>query len=368
VTQPQSEAKALKVPAVVVPTAGDDPIVETIEVAPPGPGEVRVKILASGVCHTDLHAQRGHFGRDFPYLLGHEATGEVESVGEGVTRLAEGDHVMLNWRAPCGHCDFCLAGRLSYCARPVVAGERLHRSNGDALGRVLGLGTFATHTVVADGQCVPVAADLAPEATCLIGCGVVTGIGAAMFSARIQPGETVAVFGCGAVGLSVIQGAKLSRASRIIAVDKVAQKLDWAEELGATDAIDATETDPVEAIKALCHGVDHAFEAVGIPETLDQAVRSCALAGTCTLIGVPHPKAEVSLSMSKLFYKRLTLRSTFYGDCLPARDFPLLAHWYRKGDLDLDAFVTERISLEKVPEAFAKMEKGETIRSVILFD
>lgn len=326
-----------------------------------------MKVLASGVCHTDLHAQRGHFGRDFPYLLGHEATGEIEALGEGVDGLAVGDHVMLNWRAPCGRCDFCRAGRLSYCKRPLVAGDRLRRENGDALGRVLGLGTFATHTVVAAGQCVPVASDLSPAATCLIGCGVVTGVGAAMFAAKVGAGQSVAVFGCGAVGLSVVQGAKLSRASRIVAVDKVARKLEWARQLGATDVVDASAGDPVAAIKALCGGVDHAFEAVGLPETLAQAVASCALAGSCTLIGVPHPKAEVTLPMAKVFYKRLTVRATFYGDCLPARDFPLLAEWYRRRELDLDAFVTERIRLEDVPAAFDKMEHGETIRSVITF-
>lgn len=360
-------AETLKVPAIVVPSPGDAPRVETIAVAPPSEGEVRVRVLASGVCHTDLHAQRGHFGRDFPYLLGHEATGEIEALGEGVERLSVGDRVMLNWRAPCGRCAFCREGRLSHCKRPLVAGERLRRENGDALGRVLGLGTFATHTVVSAGQCVPVASDLSAEATCLIGCGVVTGVGAAMFAAKVGAGQTVAVYGCGAVGLSVVQGAKLSRASRIIAVDKVARKLEWARQLGATDVVDASAGDPVAAIKELCGGVDHAFEAVGIPETLAQAVGSCALAGSCTLIGVPHPKAEVTLPMATLFYKRLTVRSTFYGDCVPARDFPLLAEWYRRRELDLDAFVTERIRLEDVPEAFAKMERGETIRSVITF-
>lgn len=360
-------AETLSVPAVVVPSPGHEPVVETIEVAPPSAAEVRVRVLASGVCHTDLHAQRGHFGREFPYLLGHEATAEIEAVGEGVDGLEVGDRVMLNWRAPCGRCGFCRSGRPSYCAKPLVAGERLRRSNGEALGRVLGLGTFASHTVVAAGQCVPVSSELSAAATCLIGCGVVTGVGAAMFAAKVGAGQTVAVFGCGAVGLSVVQGAKLSRASRIVAVDKVARKLQWAEQLGATDTVDASATDPVAAIKALCGGVDHAFEAVGIPETLEQAVASCALAGSCTLIGVPHPKAEVTLPMAKLFYKRLTVRSTFYGDCLPARDFPILADWYRRGELDLDALVTERIRLEDVPAAFEKMDRGETIRSVITF-
>ncbi|MEZ4442169.1 MAG: Zn-dependent alcohol dehydrogenase [Polyangiaceae bacterium] len=363
----ETAPQTMKARAVIVPRAGEAPRVETIEVAPPGVGEVRVKILASGVCHTDLHAQRGHFGRSFPYLLGHEGAGVVEAVGDGVTDLGVGEHVMLNWRAPCHRCRFCRAGRPTHCERPRVAADaRLKREDGASLGRVLGLGTFTTHTVVAAGQCIPVSPALSPLATCLIGCGVITGVGAAIFAAQVKAGEKVAVFGCGAVGLSVVMGAKLARAKQIIAVDRVAKKLEWARELGATDVVDASAGDAVAAVEALSEGgVDHAFEAVGIPETLAQAAQSCALAGSCTMIGVPQPKTEVALSMPHLFYKRLTLRSTFYGDCLPARDFPLLADWYASGELPLDRFVSERIGLEEVGEAFAKMERGETIRSVI---
>jgi S-(hydroxymethyl)mycothiol dehydrogenase len=341
--------------------------VESISLADPGPGEVLVRVLATGVCHTDLHAQQGHFGRQFPYLLGHEATGVVEQLGAGVDEPTVGTTVMLNWRAPCGRCRFCLAGRPTHCKRPLTAGERMHTSDGVALGRVLGLGTFASHTVVAATQCIPVDAALSPSATCLIGCGVVTGVGAALFSAKVAAGETVAVIGCGAVGLSVVQGARLARAAQIIAVDRVAAKLEHAKHFGASDVVNASEGDAVEAVKKLsAGGVDHAFEAVGLPDTLAQCLACCALAGSVTVIGVPHPKAEVTLPLAKLFYGRHTIRTTFYGDCLPSRDFPQLADWYRRGDLDLDALVTARIGLYDVEDAFRALERGEALRSVIV--
>jgi S-(hydroxymethyl)mycothiol dehydrogenase len=361
------ESKRAK--AVVVRAPGARAEVETIIIEPPGPGEVLVRMLASGVCHTDLHAQQGHFGKQFPYLLGHEATAMVEAVGDGVSSPAIGDTVMLNWRAPCGACAFCKAGRPSHCRRPLTAGERLHTNDGQALGRVLGLGTFCTHTVVAAGQCIIADPSLAPEATCLIGCGVVTGVGAALFSAKVGAGQTVAVYGCGAVGISVVQGARLARASRIVAIDRVASKLELARGFGATDTIDASTTDPVARVRELIRGgVDHAFEAVGLPETLEQALASCGLAGSCTLIGVPRPDAQITVPLAKFFYGRHTLRSTFYGDCLPSRDFPLLEQWYRSGALDLDGLVSARIGIDDVESAFEAMQRGETLRSVIIFD
>ena len=347
--------------------AGEPVRIETIEVQSPAAGEVLVRIQASGVCRTDLHAQRGHFGRQFPYLLGHEAVGVVERVGEGVTRPAVGDRVMLSWRAPCGHCGFCDAGKSNFCKRPLVAGKRMHTQDGKVLGRVLGLGTFCSHTVVHAAQAIVIDAALPATAMCLVGCGVVTGVGAVLFSAKVEAGARVAVFGCGAVGISVVQGARLARAGRIIAVDRVPQKLAWAKEFGATDVIDARDGDVVKAIKQLCGGVDHAFEAIGLPETLEQALECCALAGRCTLIGVPQPGAKMTVDMAKLFYARRTLSTTFYGDCLPARDFPLLAQWYARGDLMLDEMVTQRIALEQLPEAFEAMERGETLRSVIVW-
>jgi S-(hydroxymethyl)mycothiol dehydrogenase len=255
------------------------------------------------------------------------------------------------------------------CATPAIAAPRLRTREGMELGRVLGVGTLASHTVVAAAQAIPIPADLRAEATCLIGCSVATGVGAALFAAELgrTPGATVAVFGCGAVGISVILGARLAHAARIIAVDVQPQKLEWARQLGATDAVDATKGDPAKQIKALTggHGVEFAFEAVGIPDTLVQAVSACELGGTAVQIGVPVPGSTVTLSLVKLFYGRVTVKPTFGGDCLPARDFPRLVDWYRTGALPLDALVSETLALDGVEQAFHAMERGETLRSVV---
>lgn len=242
----------------------------------------------------------------------------------------------------------------------------MRTSDGKTLGRVLGLGTFCSHTVVHAGQCSPVDAKLRPEATCLIGCGVATGFGAVMRTAQVPAGATVAVFGCGAVGMSVLLGARAAHASRIIAVDLVPAKLERARFLGATDSVDAREGDAAKKIRALTGGgVGYSFEAVGLPETVQQALWSTEPGGTCTLIGVPHPKAELTLPLARFFFNRITVRSSHYGDALPSRDFPLYADLYRRGILPLDDLVSEVITLDEVPAAFAKMERGETLRSVI---
>lgn len=357
----------IRAKGVVVRAPGSPAILEELFIEPPGPGEVLVKVLATGVCHSDLHTKQGNFGAEFPYLLGHEATGVIEAVGEGVSNSRIGETVTLCWRAPCGKCRFCMAGQAPFCATPLVAEPRMHTKEGAKLGRVLSLGTFATHTVVAAEQAIPTDSKMAPEISCLIGCAVATGVGAALYAADVKPGSTVAVFGCGAVGLSVIQGARMAHASRIIAVDRVAEKLAYAKRFGATDFIDANEGGVAKRIKHLTKtGVAFAFEAVGLPETLSEAMASCDLGGTCVLIGVPAPKAELATSMSRLFYSRLTLRSTFYGDILPARDFPLFADLHRSGSLDLDGLVTARIGLEEVEDAFAAMERGEGLRAVAL--
>jgi S-(hydroxymethyl)mycothiol dehydrogenase len=357
----------IRAKGVVVREANGPAVVEELELDPPGPGEVLIRIVASGVCHSDLHTKHGAFGRSFPYLLGHEATGVVEARGAGVDRLQVGQTVMLNWRAPCGQCAKCRSGLLEYCIRPATAGARMRTKDGAVLQGVLGLGTFATHTVVAAAQAIPVASDLAPEATCLIGCAVATGVGAALFAAQVRMGSSVAVFGCGAVGINVIQGARLAHARRIIGVDLVPEKLHWATRFGATDVVDGSQGDAAAQIRELTDGgVDYAFEAVGAASALEQSLRSCALAGECTMIGVPHPTAELTLSMASFFYRRTRLRSTFYGDCIPARDFPLLVDWYRQGKLYLDDLVTERIGLDQVEEAFAAMQHGKGLRSVIV--
>lgn len=352
---------------VVVRAPGASARVVELLIEPPGPGEVLVRILATGICHSDLHARNGNFGTEFPYLLGHEATGVIEAVGTGVSTSRIGETVTLCWRAPCGTCRFCRDGRASHCAAPLTAEPRMRTADGVILGRVLGLGTFATHTVVASGQAIPMDSALRPEATCLLGCAVTTGVGAALYAAEVRRGSTVAVFGCGAVGLSVIQGARLAHARRIIAVDPVLSKREHAAHFGATDVLDPSEGDVAKRIKRLTGtGVDYAFEAVGLPETLTHAMASCDLGGTCVFIGVPHPKAEITTSLARMFYSRITLKMTFYGDILPSRDLGLFAELYRSGKLDLDALVTSRVSLDDVEAAFEAMERGEALRAVIV--
>jgi S-(hydroxymethyl)mycothiol dehydrogenase len=357
--------QSLTAQAVVVRSAGAPATVEEIVVDPPGPGEVLVRVVASGVCHTDLHAKLGEFGREFPYLLGHEATGIVTELGPGVERPAIGTTVVLAWRAPCGACRFCVTGRPVRCARPAVAAPRMRTRDGQTLGRVLGVGTFTTHTVVAAAQAIPIAADLAPAATCLIGCCVATGVGAALFAVHVPPGAQVAVIGCGAVGASVIQGARLARAARIFAVDKSPTRLEAARRFGATDTLVAG----AEVVKTIRErsggGVAYAFEAVGLPETLAQALAVTELGGTAVFIGVPSGSAVFSYPMAKLFYGRSSIVTTFGGDALPARDFPLIADFYRAGTLDLDGLVTQHIGLHDVEEAFAAMARGEGLRQVI---
>jgi S-(hydroxymethyl)mycothiol dehydrogenase len=355
---------------VVSRRAGEPARVEDILIDPPGPGEVLVRIQASGVCHTDLHYKLGKIGDEFPYLLGHEGAGIVEQAGEGVTAVSEGDYVVLAWRAPCGRCRFCAAGRPHLCAASLNAEPRMRaKADGLVLSPSLGIGTFCTHTVVSAKQAILIPPECPPEQACLIGCGVMTGIGAALYTAGVTPGSSVAVFGCGGVGCSVIQGARLARAGRIIAVDIAENKLEWAREFGATDTVNAKEGDPVERIKEMTggNGVNFVFEAVGTPETLLQSLWSRDLAGTAVLIGVPDPHMVMELPIQRFFGLGGTLRVSWYGDCLPSRDFPLLANWYRSGELDLDRMVTRTIGLEDTEAAFEAMERGETLRSVIRF-
>ncbi len=350
--------------------AGQPTEVEEIVLEEPGPGEVLVRIQASGVCHTDLHYKLGKIGSNFPYLLGHEGSGIVEKVGEGVATPAVGDYVVLAWRAPCGQCRFCSVGQPNLCAASLNAQPGMYtKKDSQKLSPAIGIGTFCTHTVVSAKQAVPVPKECPPEQACLLGCGVMTGVGAALYTGGVRRGSSVAVFGCGGVGCSVIMGAKLANANKIIGVDIAENKLTWAKEFGATDVVDASKTDPVEAIKEMTHGngVDYSFEAVGTPETLLQALWSRDLAGACTLIGVPDPKMKMDLPMLKLFGLGGSLRVSWYGDCLPSRDFPMLAEWYTQGKLDLDRVVTRVISLEETEAAFEAMEKGETLRSVIRF-
>lgn len=349
----------------------DAPVsIEEFTLDDPGAHDVVVKILASGVCHTDLGIKTGTYGTDgFPFLLGHEGAGVVQEVGSAVSRVQVGDHVMLNWRAPCGECRFCLRGEHNYCASSLNAQGKMRGKDGEVLNGALGIGTFCTHTLVHEAQCVQYDESLPPEPMSLIGCGVMTGVGAALYSAGVREGSSVAVFGCGGVGDSVIQGARIAGATTIIAVDIDPQKLEWAKDFGATHTVNANDGDPVEQVKAITgHGVNYSFEAVGTPEVLKQALFSRDLAGHCVLIGVPGPGPRLEMELQQLFDLGGSLTVCWYGNCIPARDFPILADWYAQGKLDLDGLVSRKISLEETEAAFDAMKAGETLRSVIVFD
>ena len=346
-------------------------VVEEFRIDPPGPNEVLVRILASGVCHTDLSAKNGLFGTEpFPWLLGHEGSGIIERTGEGVTNVREGDFVILAWRAPCGECRFCRAGDLAFCANSLNAKPRMHTHDGIQLTPVLGIGTFCTHTVVHSHQCIAVSDTLPPAQMSLIGCGVMTGIGAALYAGGVRPGESVAVIGCGGVGDSAIMGAKIAGATTIVAVDIDERKLAWARDFGATHTVNPNDGDAVEAIRAITggFGVNVAIEAVGSPRTIETALWSRDLAGRCVIVGVAGRDAQLTLPVAQFFDRGGKLSVSWYGDCLPTRDFPILAEWYADGRLDLDRLVTRTITLDETEEAFHAMERGETLRSVIVME
>jgi len=344
--------------------------VESILVPDPGPGEALVKVQACGVCHTDLHYREGAINDEFPFLLGHEAAGTVEAVGDGVIGLAPGDYVIIAWRAPCGECRSCRRGRPWYCfaSRNATQPMTLADGSGTALSPALGIGAFAEKTLVAAGQCVPVDRRARPEAAGLIGCGVMAGFGAAVNTGGVRQGDTVAVIGCGGVGNAAIAGAALAGARVVIGVDVDPHKLEHATRFGATHTVDSRSTDAVEAIKELTggFGADVVIEAVGRPETWKQAFFARDLAGTVVQVGVPDPTMTVDLPLIELFGRGGALKSSWYGDCLPSRDFPLLIDLYLRGRLDLDGFVSETIALDEVEEAFHRMERGEVLRSVVV--
>ena len=342
--------------------------VETIVVPDPGPGEALVRVQACGVCHTDLHYRDGAINDDFPFLLGHEAAGVVEAVGADVTALEAGDYVVLAWRAPCGSCRSCRRGRPWHCFDSKNATQPMTLTDGTPVSPALGIGAFAELTLVAAGQAVKIDPAARPEAAGLIGCGVMAGFGAAVNTGRVSRGDTVAVIGCGGVGDAAIAGSSLAGARRVIAVDVDSGKLEWAKRYGATAVIDASKTDPVEAVRALTdgNGADVVIEAVGRPETYRQAFFARDLAGVLVQVGVPDPSMTIELPMIELFGRGGALKSSWYGDCLPSRDFPMLIDLYLAGRLDLDGFVSETIGLDQVEEAFARMQRGEVLRSVVV--
>ncbi|MGW5636032.1 S-(hydroxymethyl)mycothiol dehydrogenase [Streptomyces sp. NPDC003832] len=359
-----------QVQAVIAPGENEPVRVETITVPDPGPGEAVVKIQACGVCHTDLHYKQGGISQDYPFLLGHEAAGEVESVGEGVTDVAPGDFVVLNWRAVCGQCRACLRGRPWYCFNTHNAKQKMAlASTGQELTPALGIGAFAEKTLVAAGQCTKVDPEVSPAVAGLLGCGVMAGIGAAINTGNVGRGDSVAVIGCGGVGDAAIAGARLAGAAKIIAVDIDSRKLEIAETMGATHTVNSQETEPVGAIRELTggFGADVVIDAVGRPETYQQAFYARDLAGTVVLVGVPTPNMELQLPLLDVFGRGGSLKSAWYGDCLPSRDFPMLIDLHQQGRLDLGAFVTETIGLSDIEQAFDRMHHGDVLRSVVVF-
>ena len=359
---------ANKTRGVVAGSRGAPVTVEDILVPDPGPGEALVRVQACGVCHTDLHYREGAINDDFPFLLGHEAAGTVEAVGAGVSNVAPGDFVIIAWRAPCGNCRSCLRGRPWYCFDSMNAAQPMTLADGSPLSAALGIGAFTELSLVHAGQAVKVDPSASAAAAGLIGCGVMAGLGAAVNTGGVSRGDSVAVFGCGGVGDAAIAGSRLAGAHTIIAVDIDDRKLEWAKDFGATHVINSTDTDPVEAIQNLTggNGVDVAIEAVGNPVTYEQAFYSRDLAGTVVLVGVPSPDMKIELPMLEVFGRGGALKSSWYGDCLPTRDFPMFIDLHLQGRLDLERFVSEKIGLNDVEEAFHKMERGEVLRSVVM--
>jgi S-(hydroxymethyl)mycothiol dehydrogenase len=359
---------AHEVKGVIASAKGAPVSVTTVIVPDPGPGEALVAVQACGVCHTDLHYREGGIGDDYPYLLGHEAAGVVEAVGPDVTGVAPGDFVILNWRAVCGQCRACLRGRPWFCFATHNATQKMTLADGTQLSPALGIGAFAEKTLVAAGQCTKVDPAIRPEVAGLLGCGVMAGLGAALNTAGVSRGDSVAVIGCGGVGDAAILGARLAGARKIIAVDVDDRKLEWAAQFGATDTINSRSGDPVEAIRELTegNGADVVIEAVGRPETYKQAFYGRDLAGTVVLVGVPTPAMQLDLPLLDVFGRGGSLKSSWYGDCLPSRDFPMLVDLHLQGRLPLEKFVSETIALDGIEDAFAKMERGEVLRSVVL--
>ncbi|MGB5759539.1 MAG: S-(hydroxymethyl)mycothiol dehydrogenase [Acidimicrobiales bacterium] len=357
-----------EVRGVIARAKGQPVTVETIVIPDPGPGEAVVAIQACGVCHTDLHYREGGINDEFPFLLGHEAAGVVETVGAGVGDVAPGDFVILNWRAVCGSCRSCLKGKPQYCFSTHNATQKMTLTDGTELSPALGIGAFCDKTLVAAGQCTKVDPKARPEVAGLLGCGVMAGLGAAMNTGGVTRGDSVAVFGCGGVGDAALEGARLAGAKTIIAVDIDDTKLEWARNFGATHTINSSTEDPVEKIRELTggNGADVTIEAIGLPKAYEQAFYARDLAGTVVLVGVPNPEMKIELPFIDLFGRGGALKSSWYGDCLPSRDFPMLIDLYLQGRLNLEGFVSETIDIDEVEEAFHKMERGEVLRSVVV--
>jgi S-(hydroxymethyl)mycothiol dehydrogenase len=357
-----------EVQGVVARAKGQPVSLETVLVPDPGPGEALVQVQACGVCHTDVHYRDGGINDEFPFLLGHEAAGVVEAVGDGVTEVVPGDFVVLNWRAVCGDCRACRRGRPWYCFATHNATQKMTLADGTELTPALGIGAFAEKTLVAAGQCTAVDPAAPATAAGLLGCGVMAGFGAAVNTGGVGPGDSIAVIGCGGVGNAAIAGARVAGATTIIGIDVDPRKLEWAKRFGATHTVDASSQDVVETVRSLTggFGADVVVEAVGRAETYEQAFYARDLAGVLVLAGVPTPDLTLTIPLIDVFSRGGALKSSWYGDCLPTRDFPMLVDLYRQGRFDLDGFVSETVGIGDVETAFERMHRGDVLRSVVV--
>ncbi|WP_063014493.1 S-(hydroxymethyl)mycothiol dehydrogenase [Nocardia nova] len=355
-----------KVRGVIARSVGAPVEIVDIVIPDPGPHDVVVRVQACGVCHTDLTYREGGINDEFPFLLGHEAAGVVETVGDAVTHVQPGDHVLLNWRAVCGQCRACKRGKPWYCFDTHNASKPMTLADGTELTPALGIGAFADKTLVHEGQCTVIDPETDPAVAGLLGCGVMAGLGAAINTGGVSYGDSVAVIGCGGVGDAAIAGARLAGATTIIAIDRDPRKLEWAKELGATHTLEAGD-DVVERVQELTggFGADVVIDAVGRPETWKQAFYARDLAGTVVLVGVPTPDMQLEMPLIDFFSHGGSLKSSWYGDCLPERDFPMLLDLYRQGRLPLERFVSEHVALDQVEQAFTTMHHGDVLRSVV---
>lgn len=363
--------KAAVLPAIDAPIETRD----DIEIAPPGPGEVRVKVVASGVCHSDLSVQNGTIPIPTPVVLGHEGAGIVEEVGEGVNRIKVGDHVVLSFVPACGECYQCRHDQGYLCEKSAAAatgglldGTTRLTSNGAALHQMACLGTYGEYAIVPEISMVAIPDDVPLDVAALIGCGVLTGVGAALNTADIREGDTVAVIGCGGVGLNVIQGAKIAGAGKIIAVDMFESKLEMAREFGATDTVKADDGDPVMAVAALNdgRGADVVFEVIGLGPTVEQAINTARPGGEIVLVGVPRMDVMLNLNVAFTWlYLAKTIKGCWYGSSNVYEDVPKLLDLWKNGELKLKELISQEITVDQVNEAFADMQAGTVARSVI---
>jgi len=342
---------------------------DDLEVIGPGPGQVHVKIAASGVCHSDLSLQNGTLPHPMPVVPGHEAAGVVLNVGDGVTHVKEGDHVIIAFWPPCWNCRACLGGQSHLCETYTEAaiGVPRMKTADTPLFSYAGVGSFAEEVMVLGEAAVPIPDDVPLDIAALIGCGVMTGVGAALNTAKVQPGSSVVVFGCGGVGISVIQGARIAGATEIIAVDLVESKLDEAKKFGATHAVAPGGLGAVNMELTGGRGFDYAFEVVGRPETIRSAWDATRRGGTTVVVGAGRMDAMVAFSAFELFYQERTLKGCWYGSANVRLDFPRLLGFWRQGTLDLEGMISRRIDLSEINDAFAALERGEFVRQVIDF-